>query len=283
MIALKKITFVFFMLLVIANPAYAMPSVSITVEPVFHEGDTIVFSYEIVSQKDESVTYVANVDCTGSPAVMMETHELDLMMNEPFSGEYVYGVVGKDVKSGGRCIASVSVIEPDGLEVTEPFEVITLLDFSLDVSFCKTSVCTQETKVFILGEDVHINYESGTENSIVTATLTLPDGTARQLSLPATIKADQVGTYELSATASKEGYRTVTDSTQFGVIEAEADIPYILIEDEPPLAGLDYTVLIAAIIVVLAVVITVFFYKKKQKFNEEWKNVGTGKFKSQSK
>ena len=42
--------------------------------------------------------------------------------------------------------------------------------------------------------------------------------------MPTSIKANQIGTYTLKVTASKEGYKTKTLSTQFGVIEKEAEI-----------------------------------------------------------
>jgi hypothetical protein len=271
MMALGKSVFVVLVLALalLANPAGAVPTIDISVEPVFHEGDAIDFSYSIVSEQDESIKYLANVNCPGSPGTLLELKELDLKANEPFAGEYVYDVAWEEVK-GGRCFASVSIIEPYELEVTEPFEVITPLEFSLDVSFCKTSSCAQESKVFVLGEDVYVRYASGAKNPSVAATLTLPDGTTRQLTLPATIESEQIGTYELAITASKEGYRTVTQSEQFGVIESEADIPYTGTgsgapggEGERP--ALDYVILAAAVAAVLAVVIVVFFFHRRVK------------------
>ncbi|MFH0956405.1 MAG: hypothetical protein V1813_00930 [Candidatus Aenigmatarchaeota archaeon] len=265
--ALEKTAFVLFALALLASPADAVPSIDISVEPVFHEGDTIAFSYVLVSQQDESIKYLANVDCAGSPGALLELQELDLKANEPFAGEYVYGIAGEDAKSG-RCFASVSIIEPYELEVTEPFEVVTPLEFSFDVSFCKTSSCAQESKVFVLGEDVYVRYASGAENPSVEATLTLPDKTSRQLSLPATVRVEQVGTYELVATASKEGYRTATESLQFGVIESEADIPYTGTGHgdsggEDTELDLGYVLLAAAVAAVLAVVIGIFFFYRR--------------------
>ena len=42
--------------------------------------------------------------------------------------------------------------------------------------------------------------------------------------MPTSIKAEQIGTYELEVTASKEGYKTITKKEQFGVIEGGVEI-----------------------------------------------------------
>jgi hypothetical protein len=250
--------------------AVAVPDVAIDVRPVFHDGDVITFSYTITSSQDESIKYAANVDCMGSPQAMLEMRDLDLKAGVPFSSEYSYGVAGVDAKAG-RCTATVSIFEPYQLEESVPFEVSAPSEFSFTVSFCKSPSCNEESKVFVLGEDVYVRYASGIENPSVVATLTLPDKTSRQLSLPATVRAEQVGTYELSVTVSKEEYKTVTESAQFGVIESEADIPYVgtgpgTSGEEGKGLDFGYVLLAAAVAVVLAILIMVFFfYRRGQK------------------
>jgi len=54
--------------------------------------------------------------------------------------------------------------------------------------------------------------------------MTYPNNTKRQLTLPSSIKAEQIGTYTLEAIASKQGYKTMNIKEQFGVIEKEAEI-----------------------------------------------------------
>lgn len=97
-------------------------------------------------------------------------------------------------------------------------------DFSFNAYTCKDQSCAEKSKVFLQGENVYFDYSSEVENVEITATLTYPDKKIQQLILPTSIKAEQIGTYEVEVIASKEGYKTVTDSTQFGVIKSEADI-----------------------------------------------------------
>ena len=218
---LKKFIFVFSFLVLLANLVSAIPTVDFNVEPVFYEGDTISFSYYFTSQQDEPVKYMASVGCDGSFEPLLQIEEITLNKNEPFIGEYVYGVVDDDVKSG-HCTASIFILEPYQAEFTKSFEVVNSLELPFDVLFCKDSLCAEKAKIFLQGENIYLDYESSVENPSIKATLKYPDNSTKKVSLPGTIKADQIGTYELEVTATKEGYKTVINKEQFGVIESNA-------------------------------------------------------------
>jgi hypothetical protein len=99
--------------------------------------------------------------------------------------------------------------------------------FELELKTCKDQSCLEKSKIFIQNTDIYLDYDSEVPEPTITATLTLPDQTTQQLTLPTSIKAEQIGTYELDITASKQDYKTITRKEQFGVIEKQADIPFV--------------------------------------------------------
>lgn len=271
---LRKFLIIFFVFLLFINLVSAIPIVEISVKPIFYEGDIINFSYEIVSSQDEFVKYILNIECEASPQALLETREMNLIANEPFFGEYVYGAVDENVKNG-ICMASVSILEHYQMDFTEHFEVINLLDFSITPLFCEDSLCEENSKVFPQGEDIYLDYESSIENPIIETTLTYPDNSTKDINLPSSIKAEQIGTYELYITASKEGYKTVSLNEQFAVIEGDVNIGYTNVSEDT--TDLDFgepdkkmeswkifSLVGAIILIIVVLVILIKFIRKKE-------------------
>lgn len=98
------------------------------------------------------------------------------------------------------------------------------LDLPIDLGVCKSSWCSKRTKIFIKNEDVYLNYNSDIPDLKLDSKLVYPDGASRDINLPYSFKAEQIGTYELEVTASKEGYKTISKKEMFGIIEEEARI-----------------------------------------------------------
>lgn len=211
------------MIILVINLASAVPSVEINVSPSFSEGDIIKFSYTILSSQDEHIQYLERVNCTDSPEALLNLKELNLTRNELFSGEYVYGAVDENIKSG-NCSASIFILEPYNLEFKKTFRVNNLLELSITPLICKDASCAEKAKIFLRGEKIYINYISSVENSAVKGVLTLPDMSTQQLVLPTSIAADKIGTYTLEITATKEGYKNVSVTEQFAVIDQNANV-----------------------------------------------------------
>jgi hypothetical protein len=89
-------------------------------------------------------------------------------------------------------------------------------DFQFDIIFNK--------KIFLKDEKINLDYTSEVSSPEITATLTYPSGKSEDLEIPSTLELDEVGTYVVDVGASKEGYKTVQVSKQFGIIEQEANI-----------------------------------------------------------
>ena len=81
-----------------------------------------------------------------------------------------------------------------------------------------------DKKIFVHNEEINIGYTSEVSNPEISVILIKPDGSKSQISIPTIIKAEQIGTYELEITASKEGYKTMNLKEQFGVITRNAVI-----------------------------------------------------------
>lgn len=219
---LRKFTFIYFVVL-FCSVVSAVPVIEIVMEPTFYEGDVIGFSYSFLSEQNELISYVANVNCFGSAMALLEVKETDLIVGELFVDEYRYGIVDENVKSG-RCLASVSVLEPYEMGITEFFEVSGLFEFSFDLMF--------EKKVFLQNEDVYLDYESSVDDVVVSVVLESPDGVQEDIVLPISMKVEQIGTYELRVVAFKEGYRDVNLKEQFAVIEEEVKIERVNFSEE---------------------------------------------------
>lgn len=225
---MKKIGF--FLLVALLAAASAELQVSISVNPVFLKGDTIQFSYQITSDQDVTISYVEDVSCTGIPQSLLDLKETMLKKNQPLSGEYVYGKVDESfVKTD--CVASITVLEPIELAREEEFRIETEEGLEFEVMAYKDVTNTERAQVFTQGETVYLNYESDVQDPILTTTLQYPNGSEVEISIPGSFKPSQVGTYSITASASKGGHRTATHEFQFAIIASQASFTEKIICD----------------------------------------------------
>jgi hypothetical protein len=214
-----------FILIVLTPLASAAISIEIDVKNSFSLNENISFNYSITSTQNETITFIPFVSCLNAPGAMLSQEEIQLEANVPFEGVYDYIEVTENIEPQ-TCKASIRIISPEEQEKSENFTIETKPSFDFSLKICKDAECAQEAKVFILNEDVYLDYESEIEPEI-SAILILPDKTTQSLALPASIKAEQMGNYNLEITASKEGYKTATIKDQFGIIEKQAEIPIV--------------------------------------------------------
>ncbi|RLI99340.1 MAG: hypothetical protein DRP06_03650 [Candidatus Aenigmatarchaeota archaeon] len=201
----------------------AFTTTDIQVKPSFTIGEQITFSYILTSDIEEEISYFASIDCEEAPQAMLDLKTILLQPNTPIT-EIYKGYTVDNTTQPQNCYATVSIVEPYDLVETKQFKVIANPSFEFDVFTCKDSACHSKSKIFIQEKTIYLDYNSEVENPIITATLIHPDKTTKQLTLPISIKADQIGTYTLEVAASKEGYQLIQVSTDFGVIKNEANI-----------------------------------------------------------
>jgi hypothetical protein len=204
------------------NAARAVLNVSIEVRD-FSIGETAGFSYTILSDRNDDIVYTPSIRCIDAPQKMLEARALSLKAGVPVTSAYEDFLVTDEMVSQ-QCVAEVKTQEPFNLNAEKVFSINALASFSFDVKACKDAVCGKSGGIFIKGDDIYLGYESSIDSPSIESKLTFPDGSARQVSLPSSIKADQTGTYVLEATASKPGFKASSKSREFAVIEKPAVI-----------------------------------------------------------
>jgi hypothetical protein len=173
------------------------------------------YEYNILSDKEINVTIIPYISCPSFPIAPLMEKRIQLTKDQPYRDAY-YSIKIDDTFEPQTCTAYVEIISPIQKRVEKNFTIKTNPSFDFEILMDK--------KVFVMNEQVNIDYASGISNPSITATLTYPDKTTREIALPHSFIAEQIGTYEVNVNASKEGYKTMTREEQFGVIEKEPEI-----------------------------------------------------------
>ncbi|MAG20411.1 hypothetical protein CL618_03190 [archaeon] len=210
----RAIIYLIIFLLMLVNVS-ALIDINLDVKPEFQLNEMINFNYSITSDIDQSIQFYPHVICNTAPVSLLQQKQSNLIENEPFTERYYDFKIDNSIEPQ-TCTAYVQILSPIQKIVEKTFKIETSPSFEFDIELDK--------KVFTQGEDINLKYSLNTENPLIKATLTLPDKSTQQLTLPIMIKADQIGTYSLEVTASKQGYKTQTVKEQFAVIEKPAKI-----------------------------------------------------------
>jgi len=222
---MRRLSLILFLIL-FSLSARAALDIGIGVKPSFAKGDQIAFNYTIISTEDVDLGYVPYVDCPKAVQPILGYKTVSLQKNIPFTSFYDYIQVTEDLEPQ-TCIAYIQVLFPVEQRFEKNFSIGTLPSVIFQILICDNLACETETKTFIKNEEIYISYVSDIFDIQAEATLIFPDKTTQQITLPTSIKANQIGTYTLEATASKEGYKTITKKEQFAVIEKEPEIPLV--------------------------------------------------------
>jgi len=190
-------------------------TIDIQIPDSFSQGEQIYFNYEITSNITQEVIFISRVSCLNTPVSLIQEERISLFSNLSYINTYNDITIDNSIEPQ-ICTAYIQVLSPIQKIVSKNFSIITNPSFSFDIKLDK--------KIFIKNENIYLDYLSNVENPSITATLIYPKGNSKQIILPSSIKAEQIGTYDLEVTASKEGYKTITKKEQFGVIEGNAVI-----------------------------------------------------------
>jgi len=262
-----KKTILGILILILLIPTALAISIDIDVKESFSINEKVSFSYTIISEKSQEIEYSALVNCPNAPFPLLEIKTTNLEANIPFTETYPYLIVREEIEPQ-TCEAVISILKPEEISEKKSFSIETNPSFEFNVLTCKDSSCAEKTKVFILNKNIYLDFISEVSEPTITSTLIYPDKKTRKITLPTSIKADQIGTYELEVTASKEGYKTINKKIQFGVIEKEANIPYTKVESIKPKEILSqkniWYIVIPAIFIIFTIILIIYFKKRKQ-------------------
>jgi len=218
--AMLNSTFLIFLMLMLLGANAQNIAINIGMKDGFSAGDEVFFDYTISANSEEEITFNAYVNCPNAPLPLQDTKTISVSPKTPYSGKFNYLQVNESIESQ-ICSAYVEIISPVYLREEKTFCIETDPAIELEINACKDAECKEKAKVFKQGETIYLVFNSSTENLTIDANLEFPDKTTKQISLPYSFKAEQLGTYNLTVTASKEGYRPTGKTTQFGVIEKE--------------------------------------------------------------
>jgi len=206
------------------------------------------------------ITKVINIPANSEKTISLYSFKIDENFKK---GNYNVGV---DVYYNGQKIEIDSI----NFRIVEAIK-----EFNFKIKMCKDSSCSEESKIFLKNKKIYLDYASDISNPLITATLKYPSGKTEVIDLPYSFKASQIGTYELSITASKEGYKTVSVKEQFGVIKKQAEIKEVQKPDlgtyknikkvpkENPIALFFFWLIIVVLIILIIVVIYSLIKKKR--------------------
>jgi hypothetical protein len=212
-----NLSLIFLALLACLPQACAAINIKIDINPEFFTGDVISFNYTIDSDAGQMISYIESVDCPNAPHALLEEKSALVNLGVQVRGKYNYLKVADDIWPQ-ECTAYVTVLEPSKKTVSKNFAIITTTPFKFNILLSK--------KIFMKGEEININYTSEVDYPSVEAILTYPDKSKKQIDLPYSFKAKDIGTYKLEVNASKEGYKEVSIVQVFGVIKNNANIEY---------------------------------------------------------
>jgi len=211
---LKEIFFIFLCIIIFQiHFVSAEIQIQLEVKDKFLYGEEIYFNYTLSSNENiDTLVYTPFIYCNMSPNAMLVSETIQLNSGESYSKKYSHGVIDDSYYSE-VCTATVLVEQPYEQIIKKNFIIITKKEILIDIKINK--------QIFIKNESIDIDYSSNVLDLLISTYLTYPDKTTQEITLPISIKAEQIGTYELEVTASKEGYKTITKKEQFGVIEED--------------------------------------------------------------
>lgn len=235
-------------------------SINIDLNPSFGIGDEVSFNYTLSSSSSLTGQYIVRVSCPKAPIPLLEINNFSLQANQPLTKNYIYiSKISENIEPQ-TCNATVLIFNPINLSQSKSFSITTNPSFNFQVLTCEEQSCSNQTKVFIQGNNIFLDYKSEISNPTLTANLTYPDGKTENLNLPTLIKAEQIGTYTLNVQASKENYQTISQKIQFGVIKQEANIGYTNLISTKGFNN-SHVLLIAGIIFVIVIIFLLIIYK----------------------
>jgi len=201
--------------------------INITVDQFFEDGDVIQFNYSITSNESLNITYELGLYCSRDIATLEEV-TLQLEANTSFESSYNYSIVHSFIEPQ-ICSAFIEIIEPEEERqiVSGEFRIETLPSFSWSIYTCRDEECNLTSKIFM--DYVYLTIVSAESNITVNATLQYPDNSTLDIELPYSFNASRIGIYLVTATVSKEGYKTMSQSLEFSVI---SEIPDITVSSE---------------------------------------------------
>ncbi len=212
----------------------ALIGVDITVKPSFADGEKMFFDYSISSDKDETITFYPHILCPEGPIAFIEEKTIELKKEVSFSETYE-DITVNDWVEPQKCTAYIKVLSPEKQKFEKTFEIITNPSMEARIITCRDPKCNNPTKVFEKGEKAYVKVivKNKKGREIIEPTIKGEHiKPIKSIAVPFNTKttsltSEVTGTHEIKTTISKEGFKTKSISTQFGVMEKRIRLPVI--------------------------------------------------------
>jgi len=231
----------------------------------FQLGEVISYDYSITYDANQVIVYVPYILCPTAPVPFSEQKSITLDSNGKHRSTYTGILIEESIESQ-TCTAYIEILDPIQKTVQKQFEIITDPSLQFTAFTCKDPACLTKGRIYIQNENIYLRYSSDIPDATVTAFLVYPNNVTKQITLPAVIKAESIGTHDVVFTATKERYKTAVQKEQFGVIMQEAKIDYTPLTEEG-IAEISETtefdmnpVTIIAILLVIIVIILIWVF-----------------------
>jgi len=189
-------------------------TISINVKDSFFEGEMIYFDYQIYSDKNYDLTYLAHVECPNAPISLLNFQEYEIKKGETLRKVYEDIKIDQSIEPQ-VCTAYAEILKPFTKRVEKKFKIETKPSFEFIVSTCKDLECKEKSKIFLKGEKLYLGFsDTQIPNNVK---MIAPDKS--EITYRPGLILDKLGTYTLSVSASKEGYKDLSEKTEFGVID----------------------------------------------------------------
>lgn len=258
---MKKIKSIWIIILFLV-PLTSALMININVPSSFSENEYVSFEYTLTSEVNQNVRFYTYVDCPTAPLPLIVEQMVELQTGIPHTDTYTSFTITEEIEPQ-TCTAYVQILSPVEQRVEKTFEIVTNPSFTFDIELNK--------KVFVKGEDIEIDYSSSVADPGIVSKLIYPGGKEEVISLPYSLVANQIGTYTIEASASKEGYKTVSVGEQFGVIEREPVIKTVQPreavvdrEDVEVEEFLDWRIILLIVVILVIIVLIVVVGKRKR-------------------
>lgn len=193
-------------------------NIDIKIKQSFGVGEQVVFTYTLTSNKNQSIVYAPYITCPNAPIPLVKEKRVRLKEDIPLQDTY-YGIqITEDIEPQ-TCTAYLQIISPVQQKEKKQFKIAAKPSFDFHIFGCKNLDCKKRVMVYQLGKSFYLGYVADVEEPKISATLTKPDGTKRKVNLGKPILLSKKGVYRLEAKASKDGYKTMTDMVEIGVVK----------------------------------------------------------------
>ena len=145
----------------------------------------------------------------------IESFERGLMLapNETLDMTIKKLTVLDDLKKTNYIVNLKAKTDSETVERTIYFDVAdSPISLGLRLMSCADLYCTKEQSTFNKGDSIYLEYDSPSDD--VKGTVTYPDNTKKEISLPRKITLDQAGTYTVEAVARKSRFKPSKSSIE---------------------------------------------------------------------